>query len=198
MKTMYSNLLTLVLLIGAIGLTAQNNFGVSECSIKINGTSTLHDWTSTATEVTGTAQLDATDQTLNAIKALTVRIKSEGIISEKGRIMDNKTHKALAADDHKYITYTLTKAEIAQQSDQKVTLRTTGTLTIAGKAKTINMDVVGVKKNSAIQFTGSKAMKMTDFGIDPPTAMLGTLKTGDDITIDFSLTLQTNTSDNSR
>ncbi len=198
MKTIYSNLLTLVLLMGAVGLTAQNTFGVSECSIKINGTSTLHDWTSTATEVTGTAQLDATDQTLNAIKALTVRIKSEGIISEKGRIMDGKTHKALAADDHKYITYTLTKAEIAQQNDQKVTLRATGTLTIAGKANTINMDVTGVKKNGAIQFTGSKALKMTDFGIDPPTAMLGTLKTGDDITIDFSLTLQTNTSDNSR
>jgi len=198
MKTKIFKLLPAVLLIGVVGLTAQNTFGVSECSIKINGTSTLHDWTSTATDVSGTAQLDVTKQTLNGIEALTVRIKSEAIESEKGRIMDNKTHKALEADDHKYITYTLAKADIAQQSDQKVTVRTTGTLTIAGKAKTINMDVTGIKKNGAIQFTGSKAMKMTDFGIDPPTAMLGTLKTGDDITIDFSLTLKTNTSDNSR
>lgn len=198
MKTTYQMFLTIALLIGAIGLTAQNTFGVSECSIKINGTSSLHDWTSTAEDVSGTAQLDVANQTLNAIEALTVRIKSEGIKSEKGRIMDNKTHKALAADDHKYITYALSKATITQQNDQKVTVRATGALTIAGKTKTVTMDVTGTKKNGAIQFSGSKALKMTDFGIDPPTAMLGTLKTGDDITIDFSLTLKTNTSDSSR
>jgi hypothetical protein len=30
---------------------------------------------------------------------------------------------------------------------------------------------------------------MTDFGIGPPTALLGTLKTGDDITIAYTLHL---------
>jgi hypothetical protein len=43
-----------------------------------------------------------------------------------------------------------------------------------------------------IQIKGSKKVKMTDFNISPPTAMLGTLKTGDEVTISFTLVMAVN------
>ena len=42
------------------------------------------------------------------------------------------------------------------------------------------------------QVSGAYPMKMTDFGIEPPTALLGTMTTGDDVTINFNLTLSPN------
>jgi hypothetical protein len=35
--------------------------------------------------------------------------------------------------------------------------------------------------------TGVKKMKMTDYNVKPPTALLGTIKTGNDITISYNL-----------
>ena len=48
----------------------------------------------------------------------------------------------------------------------------------------------GVRREGAFSACGSYIMKMTDFGVDPPTAVFGTIKTGDEITIDYNLQLK--------
>jgi hypothetical protein len=40
-----------------------------------------------------------------------------------------------------------------------------------------------------IKFSGSYTLKMTDFKMSPPTAMMGTIKVGNEVTIKFDLTL---------
>jgi len=47
-----------------------------------------------------------------------------------------------------------------------------------------------VLDDSTFQVKGTFSLKMTEFGIDPPTAMLGTLKTGDKITLDYTMTFK--------
>ena len=37
------------------------------------------------------------------------------------------------------------------------------------------------------QVKGEVPLKMSDFGIDPPTAMMGTLKTGNEVVIKYNL-----------
>jgi hypothetical protein len=34
-------------------------------------------------------------------------------------------------------------------------------------------------------FSGSKILKMTDFNVEPPVVLMGTLKTGNEITVTF-------------
>jgi hypothetical protein len=36
---------------------------------------------------------------------------------------------------------------------------------------------------------GSKKIKMTDFNVEPPSFMFGSVKTGDEITVTFDVTL---------
>ena len=176
---------------------AQNAQSIKDVTMSVNGTSSLHDWTSAVTDVSGTASLEVADGKLTDIQSLSLKIKVEGIESTKGRIMDGKTYKALESDDHPYITFKLASAKITPKGD-KIQVVATGPLTIAGSTKTVNIAATGAYKGNNIHFSGSKALKMTDFGIDPPTAMLGTLKTGDDITIDFSLVLDTAGNSSSR
>jgi hypothetical protein len=47
-----------------------------------------------------------------------------------------------------------------------------------------------VGADGGVTFTGSKKLKMTDYKIKPPTALMGTLTTGDDIEIVFTITLK--------
>lgn len=43
--------------------------------------------------------------------------------------------------------------------------------------------------NGDIQLTGSKKLNMKDFGMEPPTAVLGTIKVGPEVTVNFNLTI---------
>lgn len=179
--------LTLLLsAIVALGLTAQERLQLLDAKLDVAGTSNIHDWVSSAekVKVEGSYVLgaDAFD-----IPTMRVKIPVESIKSSKGRIMDGKTYDALQSEKHPEITFVLKDV-----TDVKATsLKAVGTLTIAGKARTITLPVDRrLDDKGVLTFTGKKALKMTDFGIDPPTALLGTLKTGDDVTITFKLRFQ--------
>ena len=103
--------------------------------------------------------------------------------------------KTLKADKYPEIRYQLTTYQIAgEATDNAMTLQAVGTLTIAGQQKTIEMLVKsnrGAEGNATA--TGTQAILMTDFGIKPPVFMLGTLKTGNKITVSFKLNMSPRT-----
>lgn len=47
---------------------------------------------------------------------------------------------------------------------------------------------VVVQKNSTITCKGTYTLKMTDYNVEPSSFMIGIMKTGDDITLDFAVT----------
>jgi hypothetical protein len=49
--------------------------------------------------------------------------------------------------------------------------------------------------NGDVQIIGSRKLNMKDFNMVPPTAMMGTIKVGEEVTVNFNLTL-TNSSNN--
>ena len=66
-----------------------------------------------------------------------------------------------------------------------------GDLTIAGITKIISFNLVYDQPNIGdIIFTGSKDLKMTDFQIIPPEVFMGSIKTGDEITIEFQVSFK--------
>lgn len=158
--------------------------------LKVAGTSTLHDWESTVGEATGSGVLDLDNEAFNGIVALNLKISAKTITSTKGRIMDNKTHGALQAEKHPYITFQLMEVLSMHEASDYHNVTAKGKLTIAGVTKVVTLKTKAYVHNNGVRFAGSYPMKMSSFGIDPPTAMLGTLKTGDDITIHFNVNFQ--------
>ncbi len=50
------------------------------------------------------------------------------------------------------------------------------------------MDVVATRlPDGTVKATGMVPIKMTDYGIKPPTAIFGRLKTGDEVKVNFEL-----------
>ena len=171
----------------------QGNYKMSNFSLTVKGTSNLHEWEETAKELraNGTFTADATG--LKALNSLQVDVPVKSLKSAKGSIMDNKTYDALKANSNPNITYKLEKATNLTKKGDSYDINATGYLTIAGYTNKIDLYVRGkVGADGSVTFNGSKKLKMTDYKISPPTALLGTLTTGDEVEIVFQVTMKLN------
>ncbi len=180
----------LALMLFSLQTIGQPNYTFQSGKMTISGTSTLHDWVSDVTQINFKGNVQTEDSKLASIKNVHLTIPVEGISSTKGKTMDKKTYEALQSEEHPNITCSLNSFDIKKANNQ-YNITANGKLTIAGTTKPLTLNFTGKIINSGeLQFTGSKALKMTDFNIDPPRALLGTLKTGDDITIDFTVLMK--------
>lgn len=177
-----------MILLGFV-VTAQKKYTLNESKSKltVDGTSTVHDWTINSTVFSGTAFFETEGDHPVNITDVRFTCKTDKILSDNS-IMDGKTHKALMADKHPEITFVFNSVKSYNRTQDNFTGELIGTLSIAGKSKKITVPFAGnVAPSGTLQIKGAVKFKMTDFGIDPPTAMLGTLKTGDEVKINYDL-----------
>jgi polyisoprenoid-binding protein YceI len=127
---------------------------------------------------------------LSSLSELAFTLPSKSLKSGRG-VMDKNTYKALNTDAHKNISFRLSSATVTQLEGLNYQIICVGKLTIAGATKETELTASG-KVNPAdrsLTVSGTKKMKMTDYNVKPPTAMMGTIKTGNDISITYSLKL---------
>ena len=152
--------------------------------VSVTGTSSLHDWEEIAEQKSGTMTLDLKGEVVS-INALNFAVEAESLKSGKSG-MDKNTYKALMTDKHKQIVYKLESIKsISPKGANSYKVVAVGKLTIAGKTNGIEMDLDLKVDGDKVLVKGSKALKMTDFGIEPPKALMGTIKTGDGIVVHF-------------
>jgi hypothetical protein len=179
-----------------------------ESPIQIDGTSNLHNWTIQGTVIQGyidvneihlldpqALELSDLEQVLKSVKThVEIRVRS---LKSGHSGMDKNTYKALKADQYPNILYDLEQVSLRtrpQPPQRTATFDTTGRLSLAGATRQIHMPVtVELSGDEQFQLSGQIAVKMTDFGISPPTALLGVLKTGDEMTIRFTWTVESKT-----
>ncbi len=167
---------------------SQSQFQVSSHSnFTISGTSTMHDWTMETESAQGTAIFKVEDGKLLGIHRLHLSVPAESLRSGKN-MMDKNAHNALKVDQHPTIQFDLIGVDQLQQEDGTTQVICMGELSIAGTTRQENLMVVcrSVGENE-LSFEGVKKLNMSDFNIDPPTFMFGTLKTGDEITVSFQI-----------
>jgi hypothetical protein len=190
MKNIFLNFAIVLFVVALINfplhLEAQSKYHTHNETISVSGTSSLHDWTEKSTKAEAEATFIIQNDKIAGVSALSFRVPATSLKSEhKG--MDNNTYKALKADKYENITFVLTSATVTPVDANTFTIRSKGKLTIAGTTKDTEVIAKAVLHEKGIIVTGSKKLKMTDYKVTPPTAMLGTVKTGNDITIVFSL-----------
>jgi len=175
------------------GLQAQDNYYLKTVVASVSGTSSLHSWESEVTQIKWKGSFLLAGNKLKAIKNGEIKILVKGIKSKEGKIMDNKTYEAFDSDKNPYIIYTFNSADIKIDALQNATASTEGKLSMAGITKAINLTGKGkMLANGDLQLTVSRKLKMTDFKMEPPRAVLGTIKVGDEITVKFDIVLTRN------
>ena len=161
------------------------SFNIESYKLTVSGTSSLHDWESAVEKVDCTGSFKLTNNELTDISNVVVKIPVKAIKSTKGKMMDNKTWEAFGPEKNPFITFVM-RGRIIEPS--KATLQVFGDLTMAGVTQRVDFDLTyKILPDGDLQLTGSKKIDMTDFRMDTPTAMMGTIKVGPEVTINVNL-----------
>ena len=97
-----------------------------------------------------------------------------------------KKRGALKTDQYGTINYELEKVnDIDCASNSHCVLSTSGTLTIIGNKKPVDLSFDVILSGNKAVFIGTYSLKMSEYNIDPPTALFGTITTGDELHIRF-------------
>lgn len=177
------------------------------CRVSIDGTSTIHDWTTKGAIIGGSFEVESafqTDKSLKSVKSLTTKESNPKvdvkipITSLKSTVMvasskmDEVMREAMHAKENPTILYSVKEMIVkgdVPESGTPVKFDTKGDLMISGVTNTVDMEVTMDRlPDDKIKFAGSKVLKMTDFKIKPPApSILGMapIKTGDEVTIKF-------------
>lgn len=168
-------------------------FRAEPSDMTIAGTSTLHDWTCDVPKLDGRVQATTAADAATPVDALTstqVSISVDAIDCDKDR-MNRNLREAMEAKKYPTILFSLKDATVnplPDSSDTWMMVDATGELIIAGTRKTVDLPVQAQQQSDGtLRFVGSTTFKMSSYGVDPPTVMLGTIKTGDEVTISFDV-----------
>ncbi len=173
----------------------------SRSEVLIEGTSTLHPWTVRGRSIEGTVRLgEGFPVTASGGAGETDALPVEGQLAvPSGELrsfrggrpysdrMDNIMYEKLQVEDHPQIVFELKSLDWAEPGggdEEGGHFVAEGELTIAGVTGDVAVPVTVTELESGrLKFSGKVEMKMTDFEIDPPRAMGGMIRTGDEITV---------------
>ncbi len=179
MKSLLALLLAGVLLSGPATTLRFESSG----TIEVSGSSNVRSWSCATDQFAGTMEAELVDLSLSSVTGVDLVISVNSLDCGQ-RQLTSKVRDALSSESN-LIRFTLESAEV---SDNKV--RANGTLTAAGGSRPTEIIATAVPTDDGrIRLSGEVELRMTDLGIDPPTAMLGSLRAHDDVTVSFDVTV---------
>jgi polyisoprenoid-binding protein YceI len=179
-------------------------------SVRVDGTSTAHDWEMEGGMVGGFIEFGA-GVTLDKAQAAPAGLQGDKVpakahviipvstIHSKADhlpgVMDDLMQKALKAGDFPRIEFTLTEMTFKgpHTAGKSFDLEATGELVIAGAKNKVSFPMtIEPMDEGKIKVSGSAPVKMTAYGVSPPAPVLagGALRCGDDVKIQFDWILK--------
>jgi predicted regulator of Ras-like GTPase activity (Roadblock/LC7/MglB family) len=160
-------------------------------NIVISGTSTLHDWDMKSAKSDCEATFVINEDGLpKSLTSLSFSTNVDALKSGHGA-MDKNAYKALKTDKYNNIVFKATSGVITAIDANNFTIVCKGKLTIAGTSVDTDLSAKGkLNADKSISVSGIKKISMKDYNVQPPTFGFGAIKTGNDISVKFDLTIK--------
>ena len=197
MKKGYGIRKALIATVGILPLIAASSITPvrfdSESRVWVDGTSTVRSYSCRATQVSGAVQGEGTlslAQLEATVRGAEVNVPVASL--ECGNAtMNSHLRNALKASEHPTIRFQLDTHSVTAASEAAGTAQIGGRLRIAGQEKPFTVEATVTREaNGAVRVVGSKEILMTQFGVRPPSLMLGTMKVRDPVVINFNVLLK--------
>jgi len=173
-----------------------------DMKVRIEGTSTVHDWQVEGKLIGGALEVGPNFPTepgqtvapgkVQAVANAYIPVRSLKSVEKDGRAYSDKmdevmyTHiKQEACPKIYYHSDNLVLKEVPKSKDAPYVFEATGELAVAGVTNKVTMPVnvlpLGERK---LKISGSTTVKMSDFKVEPPV-LVGILSTGDPVKLSF-------------
>lgn len=174
--------------VGLFNIAMAQNYSTKSTSIKLQGNSTMHKWSSSVTKSTFSGKIDAD----GAISSAVLKVNVKDIKSDKDSDqMDSRTYKALNSDKFPVITYEFSKTKSITKKGNDFVAVVDGKLTIAGTPKTTTMTItLSPQANGDIRIKGSDKVLFTNHGLKAPSFVAGTLKVDNEVDVTFDVVVK--------
>lgn len=185
---MMFRLMTFILIVSLpVLVNAQEKYSTKAAAVTVFGTSTMHDWEMKAGNGDCSISVAMNDAGhITDVVAMNFSIPAKSLKSGKDA-MDKNAYKALKADKNPNITATLKDATVTTKDNITYIVNAKVNLTIAGKTlETPMVAYLKPTKGGVINVVTEKKLGMKDYGMDPPSFMLGAVKTGNEVTLKFN------------
>ena len=182
-------ILASVLMLLPVKSQAQVIYNSATMIVSLNGTSNIHDWEMKAAKGKSEVVFGINaDGKVESISKLSFTLPVKNLKSDHTG-MDNNTYKALKAPAHPNFSFVMTSGVITSTGTNSYLINCKGKLSIAGKTNDSKILASGVYNpaDKSITISGVKKMKMTDFNVAPSKALMGTIKTGNDISVSYTI-----------
>jgi polyisoprenoid-binding protein YceI len=192
-----TTLLALAIIVPASGAwTVANELLVlqPQSRLWIDGTSTVRSFSCKANEVNAVVEANgpnAIPQLLTGdkgVKSVRVTVPAESLDCSNGT-MNEHMRKAIKLSEHKSIEFRLTDYDVTRGAEG-VSGTINGTLLLGGVTKPITMKAEGKEEGGMLHITGVYDLKMTEYGLKPPTLMFGRIKVGETVKVKYDLLLK--------
>jgi polyisoprenoid-binding protein YceI len=181
LHTMAMTMTAMIWIAGAVPTAQPAPLAMDTARVTIAGTSNVHNytvWTDTVrvtrvklapTVAAGTLWDDVVKP--GALQAFEVSVPVATLTSRDAGL-DRQMYEALKGDANRDIVFSLKQLEQGPTG----ALMAIGTLRIAGVAREVVLRLDVERRDETLVVKGRLPLLMTDFGITPPTAMIGILK----------------------
>ncbi len=155
--------------------------------LELTGNSTLHPYAARAGVLLLFGGLEGDSlrgaMAVGGAADVVLRVPVAGLKSGRNALDDN-LHAALKRKQHPDIVFALERFQLTPRAD---TLIADGQLTVAGRTRPLKLVAAVRFEGEAMRISGDASLRMTDFGIAPPTFFLGAMKTDDVVVVKFDL-----------
>jgi polyisoprenoid-binding protein YceI len=185
-KSRYHTAMLVIVLMASVNFAnAQTQYkALNDSKITVTGTSTLHDWYMEADTFDCTVSIIENTKDFKKIDKVIFFLQVENLKSDRNGL-NERAYKALKMNEIRFFS---TSFENVQTSSEKASGSVTGMLTIAGITKEVSFPFEArLLSENKIECDAIYKINMNDYGIDPPTFMLGALKTGQEVDITMHL-----------
>lgn len=182
MMTIRILILTLLPLLFTATAAGQKRATVApESHLWIEGSSTVNRFMCEAGQISGEASLNGSQTDAFVV------VQVETFDCGKSR-MNRDFYDALKSDEHPRIVFELDDARLSAPEDEVYEVVVTGRLTIAGVTRSVSLVAEGRGNgDNGYRLTGRLPLSMTDFNVEPPTALAGLIKAHERIVVGFDL-----------
>jgi polyisoprenoid-binding protein YceI len=148
----------------------------------VSGTSTVRSWSCSAKGVTAVTPGTAAQPVPGfprGVQSATVTVPITAFTCPNEE-MTGHLREAMKADKFPDVVFRLERYEVTGGQAQA-----TGTMTITGVTQPLTFPVTLSPSGQGVQVEGNTRLEFAKFGLEPPTVMLGLLKVGPQIRIQF-------------
>lgn len=156
----------------------------------VDGTSSVRSWHCESARGEGSAAAQTVDPAqLGSVQRAEFSVQV-ATLDCRNNTMNGHMRTALKAATAPEIAFRATSVQVTPTGADAGTAKLEGTLSMGGAERPVSIDATVARENGQLRVRGSKRLVMTEWGLRPPSLMMGTMKVNPNVTVGFDVVLK--------